>query len=286
MAQKLKGKSAVVTGGGNPKGIGRAVAIAMAAEGARVVVNDIGKDDKGKNHADIVVEQIVKAGGTAVANYDSVATMKGGENIVGTALKNFGRIDILVNCAGNFIPKRIFETTEAEWDSILAVHLKGHFACIKPAVLEMIKQKSGRIINFSSRGATVGGGSPVYSVAKAGILGLTSAMAFDLKEFNITVNAILPSAITSLFPWDKKRMEDNLPVATPSDPAYVAPMVVYLATDEAQNINGRYIYASGGDICIYPQPLILPSGSPVFIRKPGKWTVEEIGQVVPQLLGL
>jgi NAD(P)-dependent dehydrogenase (short-subunit alcohol dehydrogenase family) len=287
MAQKLKGKVAVVTGGGNPVGIGRAVAIAMGAEGASVVVNDIGKDDKGKSHADIVVEQIVKAGGKAVASYDSVAAMKGGENIVGSAVKSFGRIDILVNCAGNFIPRRIFETTEAEWDSILAVHLKGHFACIKPAVLEMIKQKSGgRIINFSSRGATVGGGSPVYSAAKAGILGLTSAVASDLKEFNITVNAILPSAITSLFPWDKKRMEDNLPVATPSDPAYVAPMVVYLATDEAKGITGRYIYASGGDICIYPQPLILPAGSPVFIRKPGKWTVEEIGQVVPQLLGL
>jgi NAD(P)-dependent dehydrogenase (short-subunit alcohol dehydrogenase family) len=286
MAQKLKGKSAVVTGGGNPAGIGREVALAMAAEGARVVVNDIGKDDKGKSYADTAVAQIIGAGGTAVANYDSVATMKGGENIVNTAVKNFGRIDILVNCAANFIPRRIFETTEAEWDSIIAVHLKGHFSCTKAAVLEMIKQKSGRIINFSSRGATVGGGSPVYSTAKAGILGFTSASAADLKEFNITVNAILPSAITSLFPWEKKRMEDNLPVATPTDPAYVAPMVVFLATDEARGITGRYIYASGGDICIYPQPLIVPGGAPVFIRKPGKWTVEEIGQVVPQLLGL
>jgi NAD(P)-dependent dehydrogenase (short-subunit alcohol dehydrogenase family) len=286
MAQKLVGKSAVVTGGGNPVGIGRAVAIALAAEGAKVVVNDIGKDKAGKSAADNVVAEIVKAKGTAVANYDSVATMKGGENIIKTAVSSFGKIDILVNCAGNFFPKHIYETTEEEWDAIMAVHLKGHFSCTKAAVLEMKKQRSGRIINFSSRGATVGGGSAVYSVAKAGILGFTSAVAADLKEFNITVNAILPSAVTGLFPWAKKRMEDNLPVASSTEPEYVAPMVAYLATDEAQAITGKYIYASGGDICIYPQPLLLPAASPIFIRKPGKWTIDEIGQILPQLLGL
>jgi NAD(P)-dependent dehydrogenase (short-subunit alcohol dehydrogenase family) len=169
MAQYLKGKSAVVTGAGNKVGIGRAVAILMAAEGAKVVVNDIGKDASGKSAADTVVQEITNARGTAVANYDSVATMKGGENIIKTAISSFGKIDILVNCAGNFFPKRIFETTEEEWDQIMAVHLKGHFSTSKAAILEMKKQKSGRIINFSSRGATVGGGSPVYSVAKAGI---------------------------------------------------------------------------------------------------------------------
>ena len=168
----------------------------------------------------------------------------------------------------------------------MAVHLKGHFSCSKAAILEMKKQKSGRIINFSSRGATVGGGSPVYSVAKAGILGFTSAVAADVSEFNITVNAILPSAVTGLFPWAKKRMEDNIPVAVSTEPDYVAPMVAFLATDEAQGITGRYIYASGGDICIYPNPILLPCASPVFIRKPGKWTIDEIGQVLPQLLGL
>jgi NAD(P)-dependent dehydrogenase (short-subunit alcohol dehydrogenase family) len=286
MTQKLKGKAAVVTGAGNPVGIGRAVAIALAAEGAKVVVNDIGKDKNGKSAADIVVAEIARAGGTAVANYDSVATMKGGENIIKTAVKNFGKIDILVNCAGNFIIKRIFETTEEEWDSIINVHIKGHFACSKAAVIEMMKQKSGRIINFSSRGATVGGGSAVYSTAKAGILGLTTAMAADLKEFNITVNAILPSAVTGLFPYAKKRMEDNVPVASSTEPEYVAPMVAYLASDDAQGITGRFIYASGGDVCIYPRPLLLPGDSPVFIRKPGKWTVEELSGIIPQLMGL
>jgi NAD(P)-dependent dehydrogenase (short-subunit alcohol dehydrogenase family) len=285
MAQKLKGKSAVVTGAGNPVGIGRAVAIALAAEGAGVVVNDIGRDADGKSAADKVVAEIVKAGGKAVASYDSVATMQGGENIIKTAVSSFGKIDILVNCAGNFIARRIFETTEQEWDSIISVHIKGHFCCTKAAVQEMVKQKSGRIINFSSRAATVGGGSAVYSTAKAGILGLTSALSADLKEFGITVNAILPSAVTGLFPWPKKPMEDNLPVASSTEPDYVAPVVVYLATDEARGITGRYIYTSGGDICIYPQPLRLPAESPMFLRKMGKWTVDELGQVMPQLIG-
>lgn len=286
MAKKLQGKSAVVTGSGSPIGIGRAVAIALAAEGASVVVNDIGRDKEGNRAADKVVAEITKSKGKAVANYDSVATMQGGENIIKTALSNFGKIDILVNCAGNFLPRRFAETTEQEWDSIISVHVKGHFACARAAVPEMIKQKSGRIINFSSRGATVGGGSTVYSTAKAAILGFTSAMSADLKEYGITVNAILPSAITELFPWPKKRMEDNLPVAQPTDPDYVAPMVAFLATDEAKNITGRYIYASGGDICIYPQPLRVPAESPLFLRKPGKWTIEEISQVLLPLLGL
>ncbi|UCG67669.1 MAG: SDR family NAD(P)-dependent oxidoreductase, partial [Deltaproteobacteria bacterium] len=126
MAQRLKGKSAVVTGGGSPVGIGRSVALALATEGAQVVVNDTGRDPDGTSRADKVVEEITKAGGTAVANYDSVATMVGGENIIKTAISNFGRIDILVNCAANY--KRVqeaFEMTENDWDSIIDVHLKG-----------------------------------------------------------------------------------------------------------------------------------------------------------------
>ena len=279
MAKKLQGKAAVVTGSGSPIGIGRAVAIALAAEGASVVVNDIGKDK-----ADKVVAEIVKAGGKAIANYDSVATVQGGAGIIKTALDSFGKIDILVNCAGNFLPRRFAETTEQEWDSIMSVHIKGHFATCKAAVPEMIKQKSGRIINFSSRGATVGGGSTVYSTAKAGILGFTTALAADLNEYGITVNAMLPSAVTELFPYPKKRMEDNLPVAESTQPDYVAPTVVFLATEEAKNITGRFIYASGGDICVYPQPLMMPAGSPMFIRKIGKWTVDELARVLPALI--
>ena len=193
MAQRLTGKSAVVTGSGSPVGIGRAVALALAAKGAKVVVNDIGRDADGTSGADRVVEEIRKANGTAVANYDSVATMQGGENIIKTAIGNFGRIDILVNCAGNLRTEPITEVTEDQWNSIIDVHLKGHFNCCKAAAMEMVQQKSGRIINFSSRATFSFGPTGVaYCAAKAGILGLTASLSGQLKEYGITVNTILP----------------------------------------------------------------------------------------------
>lgn len=289
MTQKLKGKSAVVTGGGSG-GIGREITLALAAEGAMVVVNDIGKNSDGKSAADSVVEEIIKAKGTAVANYDSVATMQGGENIIKAAISNFGRIDILVNCAGNFIVASISEITETQWDSIIAVHLKGHFSCAKAAIPEMIKQKTGRIINFSSIASTCGmeGRSPAYSAAKAGIIGLTAALADGLKETGITVNAILPSAVTKLFPSTNRtgKAGDNMPVSPWLGPEYVAPIVVYLATDEAKGITGRYIHASGGDFCIYAKPFQLPGEAHMLVRKMGKWTVDELSEAFSQLLGL
>jgi len=282
MTQKLKGKAAVVTGGGN--GIGREVALALAAEGAKVVVNDIGREADGKSAADNVVNEITKAKGTAVANYDSVATMAGGENIIKTATSNFGRIDILVNCAGNFRPAKTVELTEEVWDSILDVHLKGHFSCSKAAIAEMVKQKSGRIINISSRAAAFGTANCAYSVAKAGILGFTSMLSEEQKDNGITVNVILPSAQTKLFPGPALSLGDNVPISPTREPEYVAPIIVYLATDEAKNITGRYIYASGGDVCFYSRPLQLSANTPVIIRKVGKWTVDELSQVIPAII--
>ena len=283
MTQRLKDKSAVVTGGGSG-GIGRAVSLAFAEEGAKVVVNDIGLDPDGMSIADKVVEEIVKAGGTAIANYDSVATMEGGENIIKTATSNFGRIDILVNTAANINRKPALETTESEWDSIMNVHMKGHFSCSKAAALEMIKQKSGRIINFSSRAANGAGGDTAYSAAKAGILGFTSALSAELKEHGITVNAILPSADTKLFPGPRPKYVDNWLTALWIEPDYVAPIIVYLSTDEAQDITNHYIYAGGGDLCLFAPSLQLGGGTNVFIRKMGKWTVDEISEVISPLL--
>lgn len=283
MGQKLKDKSAVVTGGGD--GIGREVALALAAEGANVVVNDIGRDAGGKSAADKVVEEIKEANGTAVANYDSVALMSGGENIIKTATSNFGRIDILVNCAGNFKLVPTTEITENDWDSIMAVHLKGHFSCAKAAISEMIKQKSGRIINISSRAATFGAGSLAYNTAKAGILGFTSMLSVEQKGNGITVNAVLPSAQTKLFSGAAPSLGDNMPISPERGPEFVAPVIVFLATDEAQNITGRYIYASGGYICIYARPLQLPGDAHILIGKTGKWTIDELSQVLLPVIG-
>jgi 3-oxoacyl-[acyl-carrier protein] reductase len=293
MAQKLEGKVAVITGGGSTKGIGRSTAILMAAEGAKVVVADIFKDPDGSNGADRVVKEIKDAGGVAVANYDGVDTMAGGENIINTAISNFGRIDILVNCAGNNSMVPISEMTENDWDSIISVHLKGHFCCCRPAVLHMMEQKSGRIINFGSRGAfpfPVPGmplppvtsrrvANPAYTAAKAGIIGLTASLSAQLEPYNITVNAILPSANTNLFPGTGPRGAD-LPQPETLDAEYLAPMVTFLATDEAQGINGQLIYASGGDFCIYNRPL----QPKAFTRKMGKWTIDELIDVVPKMV--
>jgi NAD(P)-dependent dehydrogenase (short-subunit alcohol dehydrogenase family) len=149
----------------------------------------------------------------------------------------------------------------------------------------MIKQKSGRIINLSSRSAALGAASLPYSVAKAGILGFTSMLAEEQKGNGITVNAILPSAQTKLFPGPAPSIGDNMPIASERGPDYVAPLIAFLATDEAASITGRYLYISGGYICVYARSLVLPGDAHILLRKPGKWTIEELGEVLLPLIG-
>ncbi|MBI2957923.1 MAG: SDR family NAD(P)-dependent oxidoreductase [Chloroflexi bacterium] len=293
MANKLEGKVTVITGGG--RGIGRDIALMFASEGAKVVVNDIYREPDGSSAADNVCKEIRQAGGAAVATYQNVATMDGGAGIIKGATDNFGRIDVLINNAGNYVKKPIPEMTEAIWDSIIGVHLKGHFACTMAALPHMMRQKSGRIINFSSRGAftsrssgSAGAGNLAYSVAKAGILSFTTKLADEMAPYNITVNCILPSATTQLFPGDlnKRSTSDGMPRSSQkAGPDFVAPMIAYLASDNAQKITGRYIYASAGDIVLYTHPLKLAQTN-VFIRKQGKWTMDELDEVVPPLLGV
>ena len=202
---KLDGKVAAITGSG--RGIGRGIALLMAKEGAKVVVNDLGASVAGegvdKGPAQQVVDEIKKAGGQAAAHTDNIATMKGGESLVQTAVDSFGRLDILVNCAGILRDRMIFNMSEEEWDAVVNVHLKGHFCTIRPASALMRQQKSGRIINFSSGSALGAPGQPNYAAAKAGILGLTYSCANSLAKYGITCNAIMPGAAT--------RMTDTIP---------------------------------------------------------------------------
>jgi NAD(P)-dependent dehydrogenase (short-subunit alcohol dehydrogenase family) len=281
--KKLLDKVAVVTGAGSEVGIGKEVALALAAEGAKVVVNDISTGKDGIRGADKVVAIITGAGGTAVPNYDSITTMQGAGNVIQAAIRNFGRIDILVNTAANWVCKPVTETSEAEWDFIMSVQLKGLFGCTQAALKEMVKQKKGgRIINFISSAAfadSLGpGGAIAYSTAKAGVAGFTNALALEMNSYGITVNAISPWARTSLFPDD--RTVNGVRVVGPE---YIAPLVVYLATDAAKDVTGQFIFSSGGDIRVLERPFQNPEERH-WAHKDGKWTVDELIEVMPKVL--
>jgi NAD(P)-dependent dehydrogenase (short-subunit alcohol dehydrogenase family) len=283
MGQRLAGKVAIVTGAGSEVGIGKEVAIALAAEGAKVVVNDIAMNKDGIRGADKVVELIIKAGGKAVPSYDNIASMKGAANIIDTALNSFGHLDILVNTAANWLLKPTVDHTEADWDSIINVQLKGLFACTQAAIKQMIKQKNGgRIINFSSGAAFPPGLGPgaaiAYSTAKAGIAGFTTSLSLEMAQFNITVNAIIPVALTKLFPTEREM--NGIKVVGPE---YVAPVVVYLATDEAKDITGRFVFSSAGDVRILAKPFQTPEAK-YCAHKEGKWTIDELVKVMPKIV--
>jgi hypothetical protein len=295
MADLLKDKVAVVTGAG--RGIGRGEALALAAEGAKVVVNDLGGGRNGTGEtaqapADQVVEEIRKAGGSAVVNYDSVATWEGAENIIKTALDNFGRIDILVNNAGILRDRMVFNMTEEEWDIVMKVHLYGHFYCTRFAAPIMRQQRWGRIINTSSQAGLGSMGQANYSAAKEGIVGFTRTVARDLGRYGVTCNAIRPRAGTRLTLTPEieeaaaRARAQGLPTIVDIDelramrPEDVGPLVVYLCSEAAANINGRVFLIGGGQISLYPEPEPIKT----IYKKEGGWEVAELLKVMPGTL--
>jgi len=282
----LDGKAMVVTGAG--RGIGRGVAELAAAEGAKVVVNDPGVATDGsgsdKGPADQVVDAIRSAGGTAVANYDSVASMEGGERIIQTCVDNFGRIDCLINVAGILRDRMVFNMSEQEWDDVIATHLKGHFACTKPAIVLMRQQRYGRVVNFSSQSGLVGNaGQANYGAAKSGVAGFTRVVARDLGRYGITCNAIAPRALTRMTGDLGSGAKGALSASEFAEmpPDYVAPMACFLATDDAWNINGQIFLVYGGTVSVLAHPI---PGRTIF--KPGNdlWTLDELSEVVPNLM--
>lgn len=299
MAGRLEGRVAIVTGAG--RGIGRGEALLLASEGAKVVVNDLGGGPAGdgadQSPADAVAAEIRDAGGEAVANYDSVATMEGGERIVRTALDAFGRLDILVNNAGILRDRMVFNMSEAEWDSVIDVHLKGHFSTTKHAGLVFRQQRSGRIVNTSSESGLGNMGQANYAAAKEGIVGLTRTCALDLGRYGATVNAIRPRAGTRLTlspemeeararrqaAREQRGETDAARAATgidALDPDLVAPLVVYLCTDAAADVNGRDFLVGGDEISL----MSLPARERT-IQREGGWTLDAIERVFPRTLG-
>ena len=259
----LDGKVAIVTGAGG--GLGRQHALLLAKEGAAVVVNDLGGDraggGKGSNMADAVVDEIVKAGGEAAASYDSVASVEGGEGILKTALDSFERVDILINNAGILRDKSFANTEEADWDAVVAVHLKGTYCVTRPVYKHMKERgEGGVIVNTSSTSGLIGNfGQTNYGAAKAGIAGFTRCLAIEGKKYNIRVWGLVPVAFS--------RMTSDLPGMDKAeqmlDPAFVSPAMLYMVSDLSKDKTGKFLFAGGGRVAE------LKVTASEGIRKPG-----------------
>jgi NAD(P)-dependent dehydrogenase (short-subunit alcohol dehydrogenase family) len=274
----LAGKVVAVTGAG--RGIGRAVALAAATEGARVVVNDYGVSVEGaaptSDVAEAVVKEIQAVGGEAVAVADDISTMAGGQRLVDVALAEYGRIDGVVCIAGILRERMLFNMTEEEWDSVVATHLKGTFTVFRAASAVMRQQRCGTLIGFTSGNHQGSVAQANYSAAKGGIISLVRSAALGLHKYGITANAVAPVART--------RMSANVPMQLKEigDPEDVAPLVVYLLSDRATSdgITGQVYTVAGPKIAVWAQPRELRAA---YAEMP--WTPERIADFLPGTVG-
>jgi len=284
---RLDGRVAIVTGAG--RGIGRSVAVLLASEGASVVVNDLGASVDGSGQdtgpAHHVVAEIAEAGGKAIANGADISDFAAAENLIESAIEQFGRLDILVNVAGILRDRMVFNMTEQEWDDVIRVHLKGTFNTTRfaSAHWRSLREEAAqnRIINFTSVSGLHGApGQPNYAAAKMGIVGLTYSSAHSLAKYGVTVNAISPGAATRMtasIPTGRRRTRLDEDEWSPDN---VAPIVAYLASERSGWITGRVIHSSGYEVSLYnnPEPVSRLIGS-------GPWDPDELAEQVERSFG-
>lgn len=293
----LEGRVAIVTGAG--RGIGRATALALAARGAAVVVNDLGVTLHGEmgeqGLAERVVQEIEAAGGRAVANRDSVSEWPDAQRIIATALDHFGQLDLLVNNAGLSVSVPIWETEPDFFDRVVRSHVYGTFYCLRAALPHMMERRFGRVVNLVSRAALVGvPGCAAYAAGKGGVFGLTNVASRDLAPHGITVNAVNPAATdtrqvsTAIEQLenageDERRRAEGLRAAL-QPPEQVAALISALCHDECARFNGQFFYIEKGRLGLF-HPLEVQREA----TSPDPWTVESLleatGQLEPYSLG-
>lgn len=279
MSGIVSGKVVVVTGAGG--GIGRSIALAMAEAGAKVVVNDIGVSLSGEGGGDgpaqTVIKEIQAAGGQACANTDSVASYEGANNIVQTAIDAFGKIDIIVNNAGNLRDRLFHKMSEEEWRQVIDVHLHGSFFVSRAAAPFFREQESGAFVHMTSTSGLIGNfGQANYAAAKLGIAALSKSIALDMARYNVRSNCIAPfawSRMTSSIPAETEAEKARVEKLKKMEAGKVAPLVVYLGSD-ASDVSGQIFAVRANEIMLMSQPRPVRS-----VHHSEGWTPERIAEI-------
>lgn len=281
MSGEVAGKVVVVTGAGS--GIGREFALAFAAGGAKVVVNDLGRTPEGASAAESVVAEIRAGGGEAVASIESVADWDAAHRIVEAALDHFGRIDAVVNNAGIVRDRFFFNMSLEEWHAVIGVHLNGSFHVARAAAPHFRAQAGGAYIHMTSTSGLIGNpGQANYSAAKLGIVGLSKSIALDMARYNVRSNCIAPfawTAMTATVPTDTPEAAARIEKLKQLRPALIAPLAVYLASDAGKDVSGQIFGVRANEIFLYSQSRVLRS-----VHRSEGWTPQSIGEhAIPAL---